>query len=47
MTASMPPRLLPSTRIQVDLAHDVSPWPQAMPLRASSMRHVNSHFRDP
>ena len=44
MTASMPPRLLPGTRIQVDLAHYVSPWLQDIPLRASSMRNVNSQF---
>ena len=26
MTASMPPRLLSGTRLQVDLAHDVPPF---------------------
>jgi hypothetical protein len=44
MTASMPPRLLSGTRLQVDLAHYIPPWLQDIPIRASSMRHVNSHF---
>ena len=44
MTASMPPRLLHGTRLQVALAHYVPPLLQDIPVRASSMCHVNSHF---
>ena len=44
MTAAMPPRLLHGTRLQVALAHYVPPWLQDIPVRASSMCHVNSHF---
>jgi hypothetical protein len=42
MIASMPPRLLPGTRLQVDLAHYVLPWLQDILVRASSMGHVIS-----
>ena len=44
MIASMPPRLLPGTRLQVALAHYVPPWLQDFPIKVSSMRHVTSHF---
>jgi hypothetical protein len=44
MTAAMPPRLLYGTRLQVDLAHDVLPWLQATPVRASNMGHVNAQY---
>ena len=44
MTASMPPRPLHGTRLQVPLAHYVLPLLQAIPVRASSICNANFQF---